>query len=248
MSQSLIYAHRGASGYAPENTLEAFELAIAQGADGVELDVHLTRDKQVVVAHDEHIDRVSDGTGLIANTNLAELKKHLFNKPHPLYEKATIPTLQEVLELLAPSGLQVNIELKNSRILYEGLEQKCLELVHQMGMFHKVVFSSFNHHSMQRLKALDQKARCGLLYDCCLISPLDYAKGAGMNAVHPNYLDLLHYPEDYAQARQKGLMVNVWTVNDDKDMKRILRSEVDVLITNYPDRALAVRDSLAVSV
>lgn len=244
MSQSLIFAHRGASGYAPENTLEAFELAVSQGADGVELDVHLTRDKQLVVAHDEHLDRVSNGTGLIATTNLSELKKLLFNKTHPLYEKATIPTLQEVLELLLPSRLMVNIELKNSRIVYEGLEQKSLELVQQMGMQDRVVFSSFNHHSMQRIKALDQSARCGLLYDCCLMDPLKYAKKAGMDAVHPHYLDLLHYPEDYASAGQEGIKVNVWTVNDDKDMKRVLQAGADILITNYPDRALAVRDSL----
>ena len=100
-----ICGHRGASGYAPENTLEAFALAAEQGADSVELDVHLTRDGELLVAHDESIERVSDGTGLIADLTLAQLKKFNFNKLHPEYENAKAPTLGEVYELLKPLGL-----------------------------------------------------------------------------------------------------------------------------------------------
>ena len=88
-----IYAHRGASGYAPENTLEAFELAARMGADGVELDVHMTRDGELVVAHDEELSRVSNGFGFIRDMTVAELKKLRFNKVHPEYANATIPTL-----------------------------------------------------------------------------------------------------------------------------------------------------------
>ena len=122
----LIYAHRGASGYAPENTLEAFELAARMGADGVELDVHIARDGELVVAHDEAVDRVANGTGLICRMTTAELKQLRFNRTHPEYERATIPTLREVFELLKPTGLKINVELKNSYIVYENLEEKCL--------------------------------------------------------------------------------------------------------------------------
>ena len=129
-----ICAHRGASAYAPENTLEAFELAVQQGAHGVELDVHLTRDKEILVAHDERIDRVSDGIGAICDMTLAEIKRHVFNREHPEYEGARAPTLREVYELLKPTGLYVNVELKNSVKAYPGLEEKCLELAAAMGI------------------------------------------------------------------------------------------------------------------
>lgn len=236
-----IFGHRGASGYAPENTLEAFSLAVEQGAEGVELDVHLTRDQQIIVTHDERIDRVSDGTGLVAMLSLKDIKKHLFNKPHPQYTEARAPLLEEVLDLLLPTGLHINIELKNSRLPYTGLEAKCLELVARKGIQQRVIYSSFNHHSMALLKRLDKTAVCGLLYDCCLFDPAAYLKKAGMEAVHPQYCDLLLNPEAYQQVKQQGDLVHVWTVNDDREMRRVMDAGADILITNYPDRALALR-------
>lgn len=238
---TLIFAHRGASGYAPENTLEAFQLAIEQGADGVELDVHLTRDKQVLVAHDERIDRVSDGSGLICLLSLKDIRKHLFNKTHPEYDQARAPLLEEVLELIKPSGLHINIELKNSYLPYEGLEEKCLDLVEKAGMEDRVVYSSFNHHSMVKLKKMRSEAVCGLLYGCSLLHPLDYLKNSGVDALHPQYADLLLNPAAYEPVRAAGGRIHTWTVNDDRDMRRVIDAGADILISNYPDRALAVR-------
>ena len=237
-----VFAHRGASGYAPENTLEAFQLAIDHNADGVELDIHLTRDKQLIVTHDERIERVSDGNGLVAMMSLKDLKKHLFNKTHPEYREARAPTLEEVLELLEPTGLQVNIELKNSRIPYEGMEELCLELVERTGMGERVVYSSFNHHSMAFIKRLNPRAVCGLLYDCCLKNPAGYLKMVGADALHPNFSDVLLYPEEYAAFMQAGGLVHVWTVNDDRDMRKVLDAGANIIITNYPDRAVALRN------
>ena len=237
---SMIFAHRGASGYAPENTLEAFQLAVDQGADGVELDVQLTRDHQLIVTHDERIDRVSDGTGFINSLTLKEIKKHLFNMTHPEYSEARAPTLEEVLVLLAPTGLKVNIELKNSRLPYPGMEEKCLNLVESLGLNERVVYSSFNHHSLQFIKRLNRQAVCGLLYDCCLIQPANYLKLTGLDAVHPHYSDLLLYPDEYEAVRLQGGQVNVWTVNDDREMRKVIDAGADILITNYPDRAKAV--------
>ena len=110
--ETKIWGHRGASGYAPENTLEAFRLAAQMGADGVELDVQLTKDGEIVVIHDEWIDRVSDGSGLVVNYTLEELKQFNFNKTHPEYANVCrIPTLREVLEELKDTGLIINIVL-----------------------------------------------------------------------------------------------------------------------------------------
>lgn len=236
-----IFAHRGASGYAPENTLEAFSLAVQQQADGVELDVHLTRDQQVIVTHDERIDRVSDGSGLIVQMTVKDIKKHLFNKPHPEYEDARAPLLEEVLELLKPTSLHINIELKNGRIPYDGMEGKCLNLVEKAGMQDRVIYSSFNHHSMMLLKKMNPQAACGLLYDCCLLDPAGYLNLSGLDALHPHFADFLMNPDAYRKARQQGGLVHVWTVNDDRDMRRVMDADADILITNYPDRAVAVR-------
>lgn len=238
-----IYGHRGASGYAPENTLEAFELAIRQGAHGVELDVHLSADGELVVAHDETIDRVSDGTGYLCEQTLAQLKRHRFNRTCPAYAQARIPTLAEVFALLKPTGAGVNVELKNSLIDYPGLELRCVELAARMGMSARVLYSSFNHHSLLRVKAIDPALPCGLLYECSMVRPWDYAVGLAMNALHPHFSEL-SIPGECASAHALGLHVNPWTVNEEPDLQRVFRAGADVVITNYPDRALAVLAAL----
>ena len=113
---SQIFAHRGASGYAPENTLEAFEMAAKMGAHGVELDVHICRSGELVVAHDETLERVSDGEGWIKDYSLTELKKLHFNRTHPEFSDARRPTLQEVFRLLQPTGLRINVDMKTRLI------------------------------------------------------------------------------------------------------------------------------------
>ncbi|MDD2561946.1 MAG: glycerophosphodiester phosphodiesterase [Eubacteriales bacterium] len=240
--RTLVCAHRGASGYAPENTLEAFQLAVEQGADAVELDVQLTRDKQLIVAHDERIDRVSDGSGLISMLSLKDIKSHLFNATHPAYLDSRAPTLEEVFDLLMATGLVINVELKNSRIPYAGMEEKCIELARRKGMSKRVIYSSFNHHSLVKVKTIDPDAACGLLYDCCMVEPWVYADHLGIEALHPHYSELLLNPRECGEAHKAGLKVNAWTVNDDRDMKKVFELQADMLITNYPDRALVVRD------
>ena len=235
-----ICAHRGASGYAPENTLEAFQLALDQGADAVELDVHLTRDGELLVAHDETIDRVSDGSGLIFLQSLAAIKKFKFNKAHPEYENARAPTLKEVYELLQPSGMIINVELKTNINPYPGIEEKCLELAAKMGIEDKIVYSSFNHLSMQKIKELKEDSYCGILFDCVLIRPWRYAKDYGMDAIHPPYQHILFIPEYCAKAHKAGIQVNTWTINSEREMKRVVEAGADMLITNYPDRAKAL--------
>ncbi len=232
-----IWAHRGASGYAPENTLEAFQVAIDQGADGIELDVHLTRDGQVVVAHDETIDRVSDGTGTIGEMTLEALRKFHFGKAFSQYASVRIPTLAEVLALLAPTGMTLNIELKTTHYEYPGIEQKCIDLVHAAGMTDRVWYSSFNHHSLLRVKAIDASLPCGILYDCTMVRPWDYAKAAGFDALHPHFSEL-RIPGEAADSHAAGIRIHAWTVNTQEHLALVAQTGIDALITNYPDRAL----------
>ena len=234
-----IYAHRGASGDAPENTLEAFELAVRQGAAGVELDVHLSRDGELVVAHDETVDRVSDGHGRLCDMTVCELKRLRFNRTHPEYAHATLPTLREVFELLRPTGLAVNVELKNSCIDYPGLERRCVELAAELDMTDRVLYSSFNHYSLLRVKALDAALPVGLLYEGTMVEPWRYAKALGADALHPHFTQL-QAPNVTADAHAQGVRVNVWTPNAQEDIRFALEAGADIVITNYPERALAL--------
>ncbi len=238
---TLIYAHRGASGEAPENTLEAFDLAARMGADGVELDVHICRSGELVVAHDETVDRVSDGSGMIRDLSLSELKSLSFNRTKrekPEYRTARIPLLSEVFGLLRPTGLSINIELKNSIVDYPQLEQKVLEEAARDFDLNRVLFSSFNHLSMLRMKKLDPSVKCGLLYEAVLVRPWEYANSLGMDAIHPHYAEVIFSAGECAAAHRAGIRVNTWTVNTPEAMDAVLREGADILITNYPDQAL----------
>ena len=237
---TLIYAHRGASGDAPENTLEAFDLAVRAGADGVELDVHCCRSGELVVAHDEMVDRVSDGTGQIRDLSLSELKRLRFNRTHPEYENARIPLLSEVFQLLRPTGLRINIELKNSIVDYPDLERKVLEAAAREFSLDRILFSSFNHHSMLRMKQLDSSVLCGLLYEAVLVRPWEYARSLGMDAIHPHYSEVLLPGGECAAAHNAGVRVNTWTVNSPEAVSAVLREGADILITNYPAQALKI--------
>lgn len=234
--QVQIWAHRGASGYAPENTLEAFWLAYEMGADGIELDVQLTSDRQIVVLHDETVNRTSDGTGYVAELTLEKLKTLHFNKIHPEYAKAAIPTLQEVLALVKPTQMIVNIELKTGVNFYEGIEEAVLKLVQDMGMEDRVIYSSFNHSSIMRIKRLKPDATCGFLYCDGIYKAAEYAKIYGIEALHPS-LNNMQYPQLIEQCRDVDIKLHVWTVNEKRDIQQMLDLGVDAIITNYPDRA-----------
>lgn len=238
-----IYAHRGASGYAPENTLEAFKLAIKQGAEGIELDVQLTKDGEVVVIHDETIDRVSNKTGFVKDYTLAELKEFSFDNNIEGYKNTKIPTLKEVLELLKPTNLMLNIELKTSIIWYENIEEKVLKLVCDADMSDRVIYSSFNHYSIKKIKNLDEKANTALLFGDVVLDTVNYIKNANISAIHPPvyHLKMDNFLDEYINS---GLDIRVWTVNNPDDMQWLINKNIDAIITNYPDIALKKRGEL----
>lgn len=234
-----VWAHRGASGYAPENTLEAFRMAIEMGADGVELDVQFTKDRQMVVIHDETIDRVSNGHGRVVDYTLEELKKFTFNKTHPKYQDCGIPTLEEVLTFMKPTGMTVNIELKTGVNFYDGIEDSVLRLVDRMQMQEQVIYSSFNHYSVMKVKELCPDAHVGLLYCDGTLHMAEYAKENQAEALHPS-LNNMQYIDLIPDCKEMGIDLHVWTVNNKNDMERMVRLGVDAIITNYPDVAYEI--------
>ena len=229
-----IFAHRGASGYAPENTLEAFRLAMEQGADGMELDVHLTKDGEVVVIHDETLDRTSNGHGNVRDYTLEELKKFSFHNHMEKYQGVQIPTLKEVLNLVKNSCMKVNIELKTGIYWYEGIEEKTMDIVKTMGMEDRVIYSSFNHYSIQKVLEQNSDAETAYLFSDVPLNMEKYAKDTGVKGLHPAvyHLKMADFLETYLKS---GLKVRVWTVNNKEDMKMFMDAGVDAVITNYPD-------------
>ncbi|MCL2572656.1 MAG: glycerophosphodiester phosphodiesterase [Defluviitaleaceae bacterium] len=240
-----ILAHRGASAYRPENTIPAFELAIEQKSEGFELDVHLSKDGEVVVAHDLRLERVSDGNGRICDYNLAELKKLNFSKPIPGHQPTTVPNLAEVYQLVANTDLIVNVELKTTEELYPTLPEKLVQLEKEYNMKGRVIYSSFNHYSLLAIKQLNPEAEIGLLYDLGLVDPWAYAKHVKAEAINPHYYVLMALPETVARCHQEGIKVNTWTVDDPRAIGFLLSQNVDILMTNKPDIAMGVKASMA---
>lgn len=233
-----VFAHRGAHKELPENTMVAFERAVEQHADGIELDVQVTSDGALVVCHDEAIDRVSDGTGLVVEHSLSDLRKLSFAAGNEEWAPATIPLLDEVLDLLAPTEVSLNIELKNSRIRYEGLERMAAAAVRSHKMADQVVFSSFNHRSLVTLAEIAPTIRRGVLYSDDLADPWDYAARIRVQAVHPGGW-LLRGRDDVPRFHAAGLAVRVWTLDDPDQIREAAALGVDAIITNDPAGARA---------
>lgn len=242
MSYVKVWGHRGASGYAPENTLEAFQLAIDMKADGIELDVQLTKDGEPVVIHDEVIDRVSNGKGWVKEYTLKELKSFNYNKIHPEYEFAVIPTLGEVYSLLKSTEVYINIELKTGIVYNERIEEKVLKIANDMGMEDRILYSSFNHYSIMKIKKLNSNAKIGFLYRDVFVNIQDYIKRMGGDAVHPS-INNLKCPNLAEECRRNGLQINVWNIRDE-DIKYCCEVGVNAIITNYPDRTREMVNNL----
>ena len=232
-----ILAHRGFSGNYPENTMLAFKKAIEAGAEGIELDVHLTKDKKLVIIHDETINRTSDYKGWIKDMTYEELEKIDFSykyKGKVPFQK--IPTLREYFELVKDEDIITNVELKNSVYDYPNLEQAVYDLICEYNLKEKVVLSSFNHESMLRMKAIDSSLYCGFLTECWMLHPETYVSAYEIEAYHPYTPSLSK--EVVENLHQCGIEVNTWTVNTKEEIERMIAFRVDGIITNYPDRVL----------
>lgn len=241
-----VWAHRGASAYQPENSIRAFELAIALGADGIELDVHLSADGKLVVTHDENVKRLTGVDRLIAAMSYDEIRKLNFAETTENAEPVRAPLLEDALDLLKYLSLKLNIELKNDRIAYDQLEERALAAVRQANMEERVIFSSFNHRSMRKMRALNTTARTGLLYAKPIWKPWELAIRLGAQAIHPFFRNLL-IPGYFKNASRAGVEVNTWTVNTVKDIRFVLRKGCHAVITNYPDVAISEREAIQVN-
>ena len=233
----LNIGHRGASAAAPQNTLAAFRQAIEFGADGVELDVHLSKDGAVVVIHDFTLDKTTDGTGRVSQKTLAQLKAlDAGVKFSPQFAGERIPTLSQVFDALE-GKLLVNVELKAPLgSANTALVVPVLDVVRKHGMEKRVLFSSFNVHVLGGMKKLAPHIPAGVLY--APDSPV-YARHAWLDPFEPHEARNPHFSmvtrPIVRWCHARGLQVNVWTVDAPDEMQRLIVADVDAIITNKPD-------------
>ena len=213
--------------------MAAFDAAIREGADGIELDVHLTADGYLAVRHDAHVCLTDGSRALVRDLNLAELRS----------ADPDVPEIREVFDLLAPTRLVLNIEVKNGPVLYSGIEQALSEAQRESGMSERLVYSSFNHVTLMALRALDPSAAIAPLYEEALVDPWLYTRHLGADAVHPSFATL-GLPGMLDGLREAGVAVRAWTVNEPSDWRTLLAAGIDAIITDDPAGAVAVRDAV----
>jgi glycerophosphoryl diester phosphodiesterase len=235
----LVVAHRGASKECPENTLAAFKRALEHGADGIELDVQLTRDGEVVVLHDEQVDRTTDGRGWVRDLTLAEVRRlDAGDWFAPGYAGERVPTLPEVFQVAGRAAL-VNVELKNNKVRYDGLERKVLDIVKTAGLSANVVISSFNHASLRVVQSLDSSQRIATLhppgpwrYPVLCRLPARAALAVGAEAAHLPHRTVSR--RTVAHCHNVGIDVRTWTVNAAEEVERAVADGVDAVFTDDP--------------
>jgi len=230
----VIFAHRGASAHAPENTLAAFELALQQGADAIELDVKLSADGIPVVIHDPTVDRTTNGSGTVANLGLAALKEL------DAGEGQQIPTLDEVFATVGGKML-INVELTNYKTRDDALVDKVAEVVNQHNLAEKIIFSSFLPKNLKRASELLPQTPRGLL---ALPNFLGWItrrilfKRRDCQALHPELKDVSQ--KEIARVHAMGRRIHVWTVNKAEDMRRLADWGVDGIFTDDPELAVKI--------
>lgn len=235
---TMIFAHRGFSGYYPENTMLAFQkVAEETAADGIELDIQLTKDGEIVIMHDETLDRTTNGTGYLKDHTLEDLKMLSVGvNTKGFLPRQTIPTLREYFTWLKTTKLITNIELKTSIIEYKGIVPKLVALVKEFGLENQVWYSSFNHYTIKELKELMPNANCGLLTESWMVDFGKYCAEQGASTANVIYTYCLK-PGIADELHAHGIKLQAWTPNTDDIMQALIDNNVDVLITNYPDKA-----------
>jgi glycerophosphoryl diester phosphodiesterase len=228
-----VIAHRGASGTRPENTLVAFRRAEEVGAHMIELDVQLTRDGEVVVMHDDTLDRTTDGRGAVVAHTLAEIRRLDAGQWFaPAFAGERVPTLADVLHAIR---LPVNVELKAGGGL--GLEARTLAVVQAAGALERVVFSSFDPDALLRMRTLTADAELAVLWTRRGLSPaLDLVQRVAARGLHLRKTAVM--PTGLAAVRETGLAIRVWTVNEPREFAPLRVAGASGVFTDYPERFL----------
>jgi glycerophosphoryl diester phosphodiesterase len=233
----LVVGHRGAKGHAPENTMSAFRTGGRLGADLVECDVHMSHDGHLVVFHDDHLDRTTDGKGWLKDHDLADLAKL------DAGQGERIPTLDTLLEWVAASPpLGVVIEIKNGPTFYERIDCAVADAITRHDLVERALVISFDHLVVRELKRRLPGVATGILYYARLADPMQVAWAALAESIWPA-LPMVT-PNLVQQAHEAGLAVFTWTANSPEDFDRALAAGVDGIGTDFPDLLLSRLEKL----
>ncbi|SRR6266498_3827960 len=242
LPRPIIFAHRGASTYAPENTVVAFELALAQQADAIELDVKLSADGSVIVHHDPTVDRTTNGKGKIKDLSLVELKKlDAGSSFSQKFQGEKIPTLEEVFEAVGKRTF-INVELTNYKTPNDHLVEMVCMLIKKHNMQKRVIFSSFLASNLSKTRSYLPEVPRGLLALNGVLG--SWARSFGFvfgkyQALHPYVTDMTQ--QEVSRVHRLHRRIHVWTVNKEEDMRRLFGWDVDGIFTDDPQLALRVR-------
>jgi glycerophosphoryl diester phosphodiesterase len=240
-----VIAHRGASGYAPEITLEAYRIALEMNCDGIELDVQMLQDGTLVAFHDPDVTRTTNGSGQISEHTLESIKKldagTWFNKANPRearpeYVGLQVPTLKEIFDLLKESSLEFFVEIKSPELYPANFEAAILELVCNNQLENRTRFLSFNIQSLQKIKVFNASMHTTLLAYTTDPDPIATAQQTGVDEL--GILYKIVTPAMIESAHKCNLLFSVWTVDQPEDMQRMIDLGVDCITSNYPDRLL----------
>lgn len=237
------FAHRGYSGKYPENTMLAFRKAVEAGADGIELDVQLSKDGVPVVIHDEMVDRTTNGKGRVKELTLAELREldasYIYAGQYGLNP---IPTFREYCEFVKDLPIITNIEMKTGVFEYLGMEEKVWAMIQEYHLEEKVIISSFNHFTILRMQEIAPKLKYGFLSETWIIDAGKYCHAHGVSCYHPLFRNLTE--EVVRELKQYGLEINTYTVNTEEDVRDLVGKGVDIVIGNFPEMTRDVLASL----
>lgn len=225
MTKTIIFAHRGLPVKFAENSLEGFRYAVTHGAEGVEFDVHLTKDKVPIVMHDETIDRTTDGIGYIKDYTLTELRKfHIKNGE-------AVPMLSELFEILQDKNLYINLEFKTNKIHDKGIEAIVLALSKQYHFVHPIIFSSFDYQTLKICQQISPHKQYCFLTKMPVLFPQKFVKKNHFAAIHPHY----YLPSKVTQ--------RIWTIDEPKLAKKYFKHEVAGIFTNNFELMNKVKNS-----
>lgn len=233
---TLIFAHRGASGYAPENTLPAFELAADMGADGIEFDVQITSDGKLIIHHDRVLGRTEAASGKLSDWTFADLRALDVGSWYDARFAGThMPTPTELVEDVG-DRLLMNFELINDSLHLNGVGPLLVDLFRRMNLFDRAMISSFNPRALWQVKKLEPRIDIGALWSADM--PWMVRSGVVRRLLRPQALHPHHdlvTPELVAAAHARGQRVHTWTVNDAETVRRMKKMGVDMVMGNYPD-------------
>lgn len=241
---SRIFAHRGVSARFPENTMLSFAAALETGCDGIELDVQMSSDGELVVIHDETVDRTTDGCGRVRDMSLAQLRELDASASFKgAYGRNRIPTLDEYLDLVAGAGIVTNIELKNGVYRYPGMEERLVATIRRRGLERRTIFSSFNHQSAVICAALCPEAEVAFIESAWLLGAGAYCEARGARYLNPRHTFLT--PENAAELAAHSVRAQAWTVDDPVELRRLAALGIDSIISNDPAAAMEALAALA---